>query len=80
VLPLEREGRAFRVVLVVGTSLARGLGDPGELPVQGRGQAAHAGALRQQQFAGSRHPSDFRTSPMSQPAAPRKDAGLLRFL
>jgi hypothetical protein len=60
VLPLEREGRALRVVLVVGTRLARSRGDPGELPVQGRGPSAGTRTLRQQQFAGSRHLPDFR--------------------
>jgi hypothetical protein len=60
VLPLEREGRAFRVVLVVGTRFARRRGDPGELPVQGRGPGAGTRTLRQQQFAGSRHLPDFR--------------------
>ena len=59
-LPLEREGRAFRVVLVVGTRFARRRGDPGELPVQGRGPGAGPRTLRQQQFAGSRHLPDFR--------------------
>ena len=59
-LPLEREGRAFRVVLVVGTRFARSRGDPSELPVQGRGPGAGPRTLRQQQFAGSRHLPDFR--------------------
>jgi hypothetical protein len=35
VLPLERERRALRVMLVVGARLGRGLGDSRVLPVQG---------------------------------------------
>jgi serine/threonine protein phosphatase PrpC len=58
VLPLERERRALRVVLVVGTRIARGLGDGRELPAQ-RGRP-HLGTcpLRQQQLTGSGHRSD----------------------
>ena len=67
-LPLEREGRAFRVVLVVGTRFARRRGDPGELPVQGRGPGAGTRTLRQQQFAGSRHLPDFRYAADESPA------------
>jgi protein phosphatase len=59
VLPLERERRALRVVLVVGTRLARGLGDARELPAQ-RGRP-HLGTrpLRQQQLTGSGHLFDI---------------------
>jgi hypothetical protein len=60
VLPLERERRALRVVLVVGARPACGIGDTREFPVQGRRPPAGTGSLREQQRTGSGHPSDFR--------------------
>ena len=55
VLPLERERRALRVVLVVGPGRAGRLGQPGELPLQRGLPLPRPGPLSQQKLTRGRH-------------------------
>ena len=58
-LPLERERRALRIVLVVGPGRAGRLGQPGELPLQRGHPLPGAGPLGQQELARGRHAPTF---------------------
>jgi hypothetical protein len=58
VLPLEGQRRALRIMLVVGPARARGLRDPGELPLQRRDPLPHPGPLSQQHLPRGRHSPD----------------------